>query len=220
MPQSAYGSGQPIIRIADFHDYESKGSNDLRRLRAPGEIVPLYSLKVGDILINRVNSAPDLGKSLVVESRHLPALFESNMMRFRLKPVALPAFIDACLKSGPGRRELTKNAKWAVNQASINQQDVKDALLPLPPIEIQQAAIALLDRFLTIASDSETNINANLSRAKRLRGAVLMHAFEGKLVPQDPRDEPASAVLARIRKEREAAPAAGPRTRSRARAAR
>jgi type I restriction enzyme S subunit len=46
-------------------------------------------------------------------------------------------------------------------------------------------------------------VEANLKRAARLRQSILKQAFEGNLVPQDPSDEPASELLARIRAERE-----------------
>ena len=65
----------------------------------------------------------------------------------------------------------------------------------------------------------ETTVSADLRRAERLRQAVLKRAFEGKLVPQDPADEPASLLLDRIRAEREFTPAAPTKTRVRRTAA-
>lgn len=69
--------------------------------------------------------------------------------------------------------------------------------------------MAEVDRRLSVADEIMEVIDLNLARAGRLRQAVLKRAFEGKLVPQDPADEPASVLLDRIRAERAAAEAAG-----------
>ena len=65
---------------------------------------------------------------------------------------------------------------------------------------------------LKSASDQEAAISASLKQATAQRQNILRAAFSGQLVPQDPADEPASALLARIRAER-AAQGAQPRKR-------
>jgi len=203
LPRSAYGGGVPILRIDDFQDGWSRNSDELRQVHASSAEEKCYALKVGDLVINRVNSPSHLGKALLVEQKNLPALFESNMMRLLLVAGLNSRFIEMYLRSKDGRARLIQRAKWAVNQASINQTDVGLTLAPIPPIAEQHRIVAEVERRLSVIDELEMQVEANLKRAERLRQAILKRAFEGKLVPQDPNDEPASMLLERIRAERQ-----------------
>jgi type I restriction enzyme S subunit len=77
--------------------------------------------------------------------------------------------------------------------------------LPLPPLSEQEQIVSLVEERLSIVSTLESTIEQVLKRAERMRQSILHKAFTGKLVAQDPNDEPASALLERIRREREAA---------------
>jgi type I restriction enzyme, S subunit len=66
----------------------------------------------------------------------------------------------------------------------------------------QREIVRLLDEQFTVIEQNEREIDAALKRSAALRQSILKKAFTGELVPQDPTDEPASALLERIRKER------------------
>ena len=81
--------------------------------------------------------------------------------------------------------------------------------------------MAEVERRLSVIYQTEASAETNVARAKRLRQSILKQAFSGKLVPQDPYDEPASVLLQCIRAEREAAQAAvKPKSRAKRRSAR
>ena len=69
---------------------------------------------------------------------------------------------------------------------------------PLPPLTEQHRIVAEVERRLSVIDALEATVEANLARAERLRQSILKRAFEGKRVPQDPHDEPASVLLARL----------------------
>ena len=219
-PKSQYGDGVPVLRIEDYQDFHLRDREQLQRLKITTEETSTYGLAASQLIINRVNSPSHLGKTLLVPDHLPPAVFESNMMKVIPSKCADPSFFAHYLRSPVGRARLTTRAKWAVNQASINQSDVCMTPVPIPPLAEQRRIVAEVDRRLTVIQQAEATVHANLTRAERLRQSILKQAFSGKLVPQDPNDEPASVLLERIRAEREAAQsAAKPKRRAKRRRA-
>ena len=87
------------------------------------------------------------------------------------------------------------------NESCINQsQDQLDGStrLILPPLAEQHRIVAEVERRLSVVDALEATVEASLARAERLRQSILKRAFEGKLVPQDPSDEPAGQLLKRL----------------------
>ena len=86
--------------------------------------------------------------------------------------------------------------------------DIKATPVPICSPAEQAEIVRLLDARLAASNTLEAEIDAALTRATALRQSILKKAFSGQLVPQDPDDEPAATLLARIRAERAKAPKA------------
>jgi type I restriction enzyme S subunit len=203
LPQSEYGAGVPILRIDDFQSMTATPIAGLRCVKVDDNTASKYRLAVGDVIVNRVNSLSHLGKSVAVGAALDGALFESNMMRFTCVDPSMSRYVEVYLASDVGKARLVTNAKWAVNQASINQRDVLTTVIPLPPLREQLRVLAQVSLLLTAQGHEKSASEHAIARCSRLRQSILKWAFEGKLVDQDPNDEPASVLLERIRAERQ-----------------
>lgn len=201
-PADAYGHGTQIIRIDDFYDGKLVRTSGFKRLSLSCTEAKKYSVKNSELIINRVNSIEYLGKCALVDGLLEETVFESNIMKCTLLDVVSKKYVTYYLASFDGRNRLCDNAKHAVNQASINQADVGITPLPLPSLEEQAHIVQTLEQTLSQSDALMQDIDAHLIKAGTLRQAILKKAFSGQLVEQDPTDEPASALLARIKAER------------------
>ncbi len=92
----------------------------------------------------------------------------------------------------------------ATAQKNINNEVLRNLCVALPPRQEQAEIVAEVESRLSVAAFAERTIASGMMRSTRLRQCILKRAFEGKLVPQDPNDEPASVLLNRIRADRAA----------------
>lgn len=146
-PQSEYVNegGHPILRIDGFYHGKVLSFSALKRLRCSKQELDKYGLRSNDIVINRVNSIEYLGKSAVIDGLIEPTVFESNMMRMHPdEHIINSKFMVIQLLSKFMYNQILRHAKKAVNQASINQKDVQDFDILLPPIELQNSFVNLL----------------------------------------------------------------------------
>ena len=90
---------------------------------------------------------------------------------------------------------------------NIGQDRLRRIRIPIPPFAEQTRIVAEVERRLSVVDRLEATVEKNLARCVRLRQSILKVAFEGRLVPQDATDEPASVLLDRIRSERQKAAA-------------
>ena len=138
--------GTPIVRIDSFDDRWPSVSS-LKRLSCSEKELTRFALRRGDIIVNRVNSVGNMGKTMCVEAIDVPVVFESNMMRFHPdESVLRPRFLAMQMKAPFSKEHFEKRAKRAIGQASINQGDVKSLLVLTPPIELQDQFLDFVAR--------------------------------------------------------------------------
>ena len=142
-PESEYGSGTCIIRIDDFIPGYLVGTGNFQRILVTEEERRRYLVSKDDILINRVNSLSHIAKSVLIPQLGELTLFESNMIKFRMCDDVQPKFAARVLLSSSCRQYFMSRAKKAVQQASVNQQDVSEMPFPLPTLAEQRAIAAL-----------------------------------------------------------------------------
>jgi type I restriction enzyme S subunit len=170
-PESDYAEhGTPIVRIDDFSDGRIRDLCSLRRVVVEPIIQRRYALTTDDVVINRVNSLSHIGKAALVPALDEPTIFESNMMRLRCGRLLLSSFLIVVLCSDVARRHWLARAKPAVNQASVNQRDVREMPLPLPKVDEQQEIARLIS-----AADSGIERLIVVSDAQQRLKKSLMH---------------------------------------------
>jgi type I restriction enzyme S subunit len=97
------------------------------------------------------------------------------------------------------RAQIETKAKSTSGVNNISAKELQGLRVPICSPAEQFEIVRILDARLEVAEMLEAEIDANFARADALRQSILKQAFAGQLVPQDPNDEPASTLLARIR---------------------
>jgi len=116
--------------------------------------------------------------------------------------MAHPAFVLMFLLSPLGRDVIEKQAASTSGLHTLSVSKVQRLPVPLCSLPEQQEIVRLLDEQFEAIERNERELDAALKRSETLRQSILKRAFSGRLVPQDPADESAAALLERIRVER------------------
>src|SRR5690242_15031756 len=91
-----------------------------------------------------------------------------------------------------------KRPAHEVARATLNLEEVRTVGVALPTLPEQLQICSEAERMLSVVDEVASQLEADLQRAARLRQSILAEAFAGRLVPQDPTDEPATALLERL----------------------
>ncbi len=140
--------------------------------------------------------------------------FASRSQRTLPRPESLDIrLVSPTVLSGSFSTVILSSFASSKSFSGPQKRDSRDSLQPLhkrtstlgrclPPLAEQHRIIAELDRRLSAVDQLDAAVDFDMRRGVRLRQAILKRAFEGKLVRQDPNDEPAAVLLKRIRASR------------------
>jgi type I restriction enzyme S subunit len=184
----------PYLRVANVQRGYLKLAQ-MKTIKAPPVIIEKLLLQPNDLLMNEGGDRDKLGRGWVWNGE-LPACIHQNHV-YRARPYL--ASIDARFLSHYlneiGRAFFFDAATQTVNLASVNMSKVSRAPVPFPP----EAEIAEIIRMVgDMLAQTERGMTA-AEQTQELRQSILHAAFTGRLVPQNSTDEPAAALLARVR---------------------
>ena len=141
-----------------------------------------------------------IGNPVVI--REMPNFAIKNVALFKKSEIILPLFLKYFLETTKVQSIMTKEAKGST-QKFVPLGYLRTFPISLPTLPEQERIVEEIEKGFVKADKMLEVVEKSLESAEQLKQSVLKKAFEGKLVPQDPNDEPASVLLARIKSEKQ-----------------
>ncbi|MFO0608597.1 MAG: restriction endonuclease subunit S [Polyangiales bacterium] len=208
-------SGVRILRISAVRPGRL-ALQDVRYLSPDEPAFRAYELADGDLLFTRYNGNADLvGACAQVRGLTERTVYPDKLIRGRVdRGTVIAGFVELAANHGTTRAAIRASTKSAAGQVGISGADLRTAPVPVPPLAEQREIVRRVEAAFARIDAVEAAVAEQRARLDAYDRSLLARAFAGELVPQDPADEPAAALLARLRAERgEAAPARGRRRR-------
>jgi type I restriction enzyme S subunit len=197
----------PFLRVANVARGQLK-LDEIHEIELfEGELEKL-ALNEGDLLIVEGNgSRSEIGRCAIWDASIPNAVHQNHLIRAR-SILLLPQFLEAWLNSPHGIDKMAQLAATTSGLYTLSVSKIAKIPVPVPPIDEQTEIVEQLGLATDEARRQERAVDAVLKQSAAQRQNLLKAAFSGRLVPQDPNDEPASVLLERIRAERTASSSA------------
>ena len=160
-----------------------------------------YSLSINDIVFARTGAT--VGKSFLIKEVPALAVYASYLIRIRLVEPRCANYIYKFFNSSNYWTQITDKS-IGVGQPNCNGTSLSQLFIPVPPMNEQASILTIVENILSLIECIDVNKCEIEECSRQIKSKILKLAIQGKLVPQDKNDEPASALLERIRAERKA----------------
>ena len=192
----------PYLRVANVQ----RGFLDLSEVKtilATERDIDELSLVNGDVLFNEGGDRDKLGRGWVWRDEVANCIHQNHV--FRMRPYLAEHQPELISHHGNtfGKLWFQKAGKQTTNLASINMTMLRAFPVPVAPAKEQLEIVERIQAQLDNLDQQQLVTNSAMNQCSAQRQNILRAAFAGQLVPQDPKEEPASALLERIRAERD-----------------
>jgi type I restriction enzyme, S subunit len=192
--------GVPLVFVRNIRSGNYGGIHTKYVTQEKAEELRAHSIAAGDVLITKMGEPP--GDADVYPESQPPAVITADCIKVRCWPeLMLPHFLKAVINSYIGQRQIEPMTQ-GVAQKKVSLGRFTSLVVPVPSYTEQIAIMEMVAAADVEAAVLEISISNGLKQSAAQRKNILQAALSGQLVPQDPADEPASALLARIRAER------------------
>ena len=195
-------TGFPLLKVENIPLNRGKiflKNDQLRITKEPHNKKWQSKTYPNDVLINIVG--PPLGKVGIVPENFPESNINQAIVLMRTVPSFLNKFLLYCLQS-PQYYHFQIRLSTGVRQENIRKSLVGKFPIPIPSLEEQEQIVSQIEQGFSLIENTQRIVNSTLQTLQTMKMSVLKQAFEGKLVPQDPNDEPAEKLLERIKKEK------------------
>lgn len=168
----------PYLRVANVQ----RGYLDLTEVKfidAPEADIKELRLQLGDILFNEGEDRDKLGRGWIWEGQVSDCIHQNHVFRARLFVNELSPKLVSWWGNTFGKDYFLREDKQTTNLSSINLTKLSMLPIPLPPVNEQHRLVEEVERRLSLNAEIETQVDANLHRADRLRQPILSQAFSG-----------------------------------------
>ena len=183
-----------LLRITDIQDdkvnWDSVPFTDF-----PEDKITNYILKNGDIVFARTGAT--VGKSYLIENLTVESIYASYLIRIRTSLMLNPKYMKYYFGSLTYWNQITDKSS-GIGQPNVNGTSLANLYIPIPPYNEQERILPVIEKAFRLINSLENNKSALQTAIKQAKSKILDLAIHGKLVPQDPNDEPAEELLKRI----------------------